>query len=61
MNNRTTTYFNRKKAYKSMLNPTDLKSLLKAEFFSTSNPIVKRDVLKVYEELNKVNNIGAQK
>lgn len=32
---------------------TDLKSLLKAEFFSTTNPIVKRDILRTFHSLNQ--------
>jgi hypothetical protein len=52
MNNRSAAYFKRKKIFnKEVLHPTDLKSLLKGEFFSTKNLMVKRHIIKTYEEL----------
>ena len=52
MNSRSAKYFKRKKVFeKEVLHPTDLKSLLKGEFFSTNNLMVKRHILKTYEEV----------
>ncbi len=56
MNNRAVTYFKRKKAFNEMLNPVSLKGLLKAAFYSSGNLLVKRDILKVYTQLEKPNN-----
>jgi hypothetical protein len=53
MKNRTASYFNRKKAFRDMLNPTDIKSMLKAGFYASANPLVKRDVLNMYSQLNR--------
>lgn len=53
MQYRTVLYLKRKKAFKAVLHPADLKSLLKAEFFSTNNFMVKRHILKVYETLKQ--------
>ncbi len=35
-----------------MLNPTSIKKMLKAGFYASANPLVKRDILQVYCELN---------
>lgn len=35
-----------------MLNPTSIKKMLKAGFYASANPVVKRDILQVYSELN---------
>jgi uncharacterized protein with von Willebrand factor type A (vWA) domain len=51
MNTRTKEYFKRRKAYDGVIHFTDIKSLLKAEFYSTANPVVKRDILKAYHAL----------
>ncbi len=52
MNSRSSAYFKRKKIFnKEVLHPTDLKSLLKGEFFSTKNLMVKKHILKTYESV----------
>jgi len=52
MKHRTITYLRRKKAFREMLNPTNLKNMLKAGFYASKSPVVKRDILQVYSELN---------
>ena len=57
MKARTKLYIDRKKALNNMGNFTDIKSLLKAEFFATNNILVKRDILKTYQSLKAVEHI----
>jgi hypothetical protein len=52
MNTRSKEYFKRKRAYNGVIHFTDLKSLLKAEFYSSNNILVKRDILKMYHSLS---------
>lgn len=52
MKQRTKDYLNRKKARAVMLHPTDLKSFLVAEYESSRNLVVKKDVLKMINELD---------
>lgn len=52
MKYRTIAYLRRKKAFREMLNPTSIKKMLKAGFYASANPLVKRDILQVYCELN---------
>lgn len=51
MKHRTADYLKRKKAFMSLPMATDLKGLLKACFYSSKNLIVKRDVVKTYEQV----------
>lgn len=51
MKQRAAAYFKRKKAFIGVLRPSSLKEMLKAGFYSTKNILVKRDILKVYEEI----------
>jgi len=51
MKQRTIDYLIRRKARKEMCHPTDLKSLLVAEFESSRNILVKKDVLKMIAQL----------
>jgi hypothetical protein len=59
MKQRTRDYMNRKKAHNSMCHPTDLKSLLVAEYESSRNILVKKDVLKMIEKLDASNSAEA--
>jgi hypothetical protein len=52
MKYRTIAYLKRKQALRDMLNPTSIKKMLKAGFYASANPVVKRDILQVYSELN---------
>ncbi|HRO43731.1 MAG TPA: hypothetical protein PL009_12915 [Flavipsychrobacter sp.] len=56
MKQRTRDYLDRKKARNLMCHPTDLKSLLIAEFESSRNIVVKKDVLKMLEQLEANSN-----
>ena len=51
MRTRSKEYFKRRKAYDGVIHFKDLKGLLKAEFYSSHNLVVKRDILKMYQAL----------
>ncbi|MES2777272.1 MAG: hypothetical protein V4722_24050 [Bacteroidota bacterium] len=51
MKRRTVDYLNRKKALIDMAHTHDVKSLLLAEFKSTRNIVVKKDILKTIEQI----------
>lgn len=51
MKQRSASYFQRKKAFIGVLRPSSIKDMLKAGFYSSKNILVKRDILKVYEEI----------
>jgi len=51
MNKRTREYIKRKKAFQEVLHPTSLRQLLKAEFNSTNNLMVKRHILQTFHNL----------
>lgn len=53
MKNRSKNYFNKTRARKTLEHPTDLKTFLKAEFDLTCNSFVKKDILRVIEQLEK--------
>lgn len=54
MKKRTVDYLNRKKAFFEMRHPTDVKSLLIAEFNASRNILVKKDILKVMNEVDQM-------
>jgi len=54
MKKRTLEYLARHKAFASMHRPKNVKSLLVAEFHATKNLVVKRDILKTLEGLEKM-------
>jgi hypothetical protein len=51
MKHRTADYLKRKKAFAGLPSATTLKGLLKACFYSSKNLLVKRDVVKTYEQV----------
>lgn len=51
MDQRTKSYMDRKKALRSMQHPGDLKTFLIAEYNSSRNFLVKRDISKLIDEL----------
>jgi hypothetical protein len=51
MKHRTADYLKRKKAFASLPTATNIKALLKACFYSSKNLLVKRDVVKTYEQV----------
>jgi hypothetical protein len=51
MKSRTADYLKRKKAFQSLPLAADLRSLLKACYYSSKNLLVKRDVVRTYEEV----------
>ena len=51
MKRRTVDYLSRKKALIEMAHTPDVKSLLIAEFNSSRNIVVKKDILKTMEEI----------
>lgn len=51
MNTRSKEYFRRKKAFNEVLHPKSLRQLLKAEFNSTNNIMVKRHILQTFHSL----------
>jgi hypothetical protein len=54
MKRRTQDYMDQKKAFRKMLHPEnlDLKSFLIAEFDSSHNIVVKKDILKIIDQLD---------
>lgn len=53
MKQRSKDYMDRKKAQCAMRHPVDLKSLLMAEFDASRSIIVKKDIMKMIEQLDK--------
>jgi hypothetical protein len=54
MKSRNLDYFARQKAKRSLMHPGDLKSFLIAEFDSSRNIVVKKDILKTLEKLEQM-------
>ncbi len=54
MKSRNLDYFARQKAKRSLRHPGDLKSFLIAEFDSSRNIVVKKDILKTLEKLESM-------
>ena len=55
MDTRTKEYIARKKAFEALPKQPNIKNLLKTSFFASRSVIVKKDILKTYEELNQLN------
>jgi hypothetical protein len=53
MKSRSRFYIGRKKAQKEMCHPHDLKSLLIAEYNSSQNLVVKKDIRKMLDQLEQ--------
>jgi hypothetical protein len=53
MTRRNKNYFERKKAFRSMINFTDLKSFLMAGFKTSRSIVVKKDIVNMLMELNQ--------
>ena len=53
MKRRTKNYIERKKAFRSMINFTDLKSFLMAGFKTSRSIVVKKDIVNMLMELNQ--------
>ncbi|HTM65909.1 MAG TPA: hypothetical protein VL093_06305 [Flavipsychrobacter sp.] len=55
MKRRNKNYIERKKAFRSMINFTDLKSFLMAGFKTSRSMVVKKDIVNMLMELNQPN------
>jgi hypothetical protein len=53
MKRRNKNYFERKKAFRSMINFTDLKSFLMAGFKTSRSVVVKKDIINMLIELGQ--------
>jgi hypothetical protein len=53
MKQRSKFYMGRKKAQKDMCHPDDLKRFLIAEYNSSQNIVVKKDIMKMIEQLDR--------
>lgn len=59
MNQRSKDYMIRGKAKAALLHPADLKSFLIAEYDSSTNIIVKKDILKMIEKMEETERVAA--
>lgn len=60
MNQRSKDYMNRKKAQTNMCHPQDLKSFLINEYNSSQNIIVKKDILHMINDMERVGDQEAE-